>query len=448
MDNILTTRVGSTCNFEQKNEKFNQEKYIINMNALIDLTKCREHLTINIGGRDHQIKLCGTIEDPYFCGRDVCEVLGYSNIQKALYENVKPKHKQTLQGLDTLVQPMLVQPGGGCTSLGSFKPLTYNEGKSVYINEPGLYSLIMNSNAKFAEEFQDMVYETILPSIRKYGSYQVENRLAEAVEKLAIKDKEVEDAEERAKQAEEARIKAERKSIRINKFMKRITIKERKLEWIYIATTKFYSQERMFKPGSTTRLSARIGPYNTGRPSEDAYYYCWVMRCYNSKDVDYHIQKLLADFKHRDNAELVCGIKFSDLRDIIAFIVENYDASVDYINNFIRTRLNASLEEDDEPPPRLDCSKITYQIGEHTETINVEEEDLSAIRDEMDNILTTIQEQREGYIVVDRKELVNRLSKVTNAPKKDLWCQIKELTGWKDSKTEIDDGSFKYKIVY
>jgi prophage antirepressor-like protein len=57
------------------------------------------------------------------------------------------------------------------TSLGSNEPLTYNEGKAVYINEPGLYSLIMHSKAPFAEEFQDMVYETILPSIRKYGSY-------------------------------------------------------------------------------------------------------------------------------------------------------------------------------------------------------------------------------------------------------------------------------------
>jgi len=47
----------------------------------------------------------------------------------------------------------------------------------------------MNSNASYTETFQDMVYETILPSIRKYGSYQVESRLSEAMEQLAIKDK-------------------------------------------------------------------------------------------------------------------------------------------------------------------------------------------------------------------------------------------------------------------
>jgi hypothetical protein len=29
------------------------------MNALIDLGKCREHMTVTIGGKDHQIKLSG-----------------------------------------------------------------------------------------------------------------------------------------------------------------------------------------------------------------------------------------------------------------------------------------------------------------------------------------------------------------------------------------------------
>jgi len=232
--------------------------------------------------------------------------------------------------------------------------------------------------------------------------------------------------------------------------MRRVTVKERKLEWIYIATTTVYSQERIFKIGSTTRLSSRIGGYNTGRPREDTYYYCWVTKCYNSKDVDYHVQKLLSDFKHRDNAELYCGIKFSDLKDIVNFIVENYDASVDYINNFIKTRLNESLEEEDEAPPRLDCKSITYQIGEHTEVIDVQQEDLSTIRDELENILGSIKEQRRSNeeIVVERKDLISQLSKVTNATKKDLWTHIKELTGWTNSKTEIEDGSFKYKIVY
>ncbi len=277
-----------------------------------------------------------------------------------------------------------------------------------------------------------------------------EKERAEHAELEAEQEKErAEQAELEAEQEKEARLKAERKAIRVNKFMRRVTIKEKKLEWIYIATTKLYSLERLFKIGSTTRLSSRISGYNTGRPKEDVYYYCWVTKCYNSKDLDYHIQKLLVDFKHRDNAELYCGIKFSDLRDIVTFIVNNFDASIDYINNFIKTRLDASLEEEDEEPPRLDYKRLTYQIGDHTETIDIEEEESESIRDALDNILTSIKDQREEEsVVVHRKDLISELQKVTNAPKKNLWEQIKELTGWKDSKTDIDEGTFQYKIKY
>jgi hypothetical protein len=234
-----------------------------------------------------------------------------------------------------------------------------------------------------------------------------DTELSQKTSLLAIKDTELQEEKERAEQEkeeledqlttkeqaeEELReklVRAERKAIRVNKFMRRVVIKEKKLEWIYIATTKMYSQERLFKVGSTSRLSSRISGYNTGRPKEDSYYYCWVKKCYNSKDLDYHIQKLLNDFKHKENTELYCGIKFSDLKDIVNFIVDNYDESIDYINNFIRTRLNESLEEEDEEPPRLDYKKITYQIGEHTETIDLEKEDSEVIKDELESLGST-----------------------------------------------------------
>jgi prophage antirepressor-like protein len=85
----------------------------------------------------------------------------------------------------------------------------------------------MNSNVPFAEAFQDMVYETILPSIRKYGSYQVESQLTQAMEQLAIKEKSEEDLKREGEELRNKLVTAERKAIRVNKFMKRITIKER-----------------------------------------------------------------------------------------------------------------------------------------------------------------------------------------------------------------------------
>ncbi len=197
------------------------------MNALIDLNKCREYMSITIGGKEHQIKLSGTIDDPYFCGKDICVVLGYKNSKNALHRYVDVEEKKTFKELGFSLSE-------NPNSLGKINHnITHNEGQIPFISESGLYNLIMHSNAPFAKDFQKLVCKTILPSIRKYGSYQVETQLSLAMEKLAIKEKSEEqlrkEQEElqaqlsiKEKLEEELKdrvIKAERKAIRVNLFM-------------------------------------------------------------------------------------------------------------------------------------------------------------------------------------------------------------------------------------
>jgi prophage antirepressor-like protein len=437
------------------------------MNALIDLNNCREYMTINIGGKDHKVKLGGTINDPYFCGKDVCDILGYKDSKDAIKKFTEEEDRSNFS--EIVDKNNLTVGGANCPPHGEVqighKFFSFREGQLLYLNETGLYSLILSSKAPFAKEFKRLVCKTILPSIRKYGSYQVESQLADAVARLSIKDSKIKEVEEKVKQAEkqamvelEARRKAELKAQRINKFMRRSTIKERKLEWIYIATTKKYAKERIFKPGSTDRISKRICGYTTGHPKKDSYFYVWIKKCYNAKDLDNHIQKMLHMFKYKEKFndtgrhELIHGIKLSDLIAIIDFIVDNYDASIDFVNNFITTRLDESLDEEDPEPVPLDIKKLTYHIGDHTETIDLEEEESESIRDAFDDILLTLKEQRDRNtdepVVVQRKDLMSRLSNTTHGNKKDLWNQIKIFTGWTSSKVEIDDGQFKYKIVY
>jgi prophage antirepressor-like protein len=77
------------------------------MNALINLNDCREYTTITLNNENHQIKLAGTPDDPFFCGLDICKILGYQNPKKILHENVKDKNKHGLAILQKVV------PGGG-----------------------------------------------------------------------------------------------------------------------------------------------------------------------------------------------------------------------------------------------------------------------------------------------------------------------------------------------
>ena len=46
-----------------------------------------------------------------------------------------------------------------------------NDQNTIYINEPGLYALILKSEMKEAKKFQKWVITEVLPAIRKTGTY-------------------------------------------------------------------------------------------------------------------------------------------------------------------------------------------------------------------------------------------------------------------------------------
>ena len=129
------------------------------------------HVTFDFETKPGQkIKIVGTYDDPYFCGKDVCTILEYKDVKDALQKNVKPKYKKDLK---TIIEELEgVSPSNSIIGIPNQKP-SYHDGKAVYVSEPGLYALIMKSRTSFAETFQDFVYEQILPSIRKRGRFQL-----------------------------------------------------------------------------------------------------------------------------------------------------------------------------------------------------------------------------------------------------------------------------------
>ena len=104
--------------------------------------------------------------NPWFKGRDVATSLGYKNPTKALREHVTSKHKAAFQ--DLLQKGSLNNQG----PLGQYQgPLSNQQPHELYINEPGLYSLIFRSKLPKAEAFTDWVTEEVLPAIRVKGLY-------------------------------------------------------------------------------------------------------------------------------------------------------------------------------------------------------------------------------------------------------------------------------------
>jgi prophage antirepressor-like protein len=88
--------------------------------------------------------------EPWWVARDVCAILEIANPKNA-YARIQDKWK----GVHTIDTP------GGKQDM-------------VCVSEAGLYKLIFVSRKPIAEEFQAWVFEEVLPSIRKTGSYHAQ----------------------------------------------------------------------------------------------------------------------------------------------------------------------------------------------------------------------------------------------------------------------------------
>ena len=101
----------------------------------------------------------------YFRGNDVAEFQGYKQPAIAITKHVRERHTKTLQEI--------LEKG----VYDSYTPSNPNKNDlaSRWITEPGLYQLVFKSRLACAEQFQDFVFEKVLPSIRKTGSYSVQS---------------------------------------------------------------------------------------------------------------------------------------------------------------------------------------------------------------------------------------------------------------------------------
>lgn len=96
--------------------------------------------------------------EPYFVGKDVAEILGYSNPRDTLSKHVDSDDKGVAK----------------CDTLGGTQKLTV-------INESGLYSLILGSKLPTAKKFKRWVTSEVLPTIRKHGAYMTDAKAAAIV---------------------------------------------------------------------------------------------------------------------------------------------------------------------------------------------------------------------------------------------------------------------------
>lgn len=92
--------------------------------------------------------------EPWFVAKDVCDILGHSNVSMAL-DRLDDDERSKF-------------------NLG-------RQGETNIVNEAGLYSLVLGSRKPEAHEFKRWVTHEVLPSIRKHGAYMTQQMLDKAL---------------------------------------------------------------------------------------------------------------------------------------------------------------------------------------------------------------------------------------------------------------------------
>lgn len=115
------------------------------------MTNLIETIDMTLSFNDNTVRVFGTLEDPLFVVKDICDILGLTNttetlkiIDEDLVSSVELKTKNS-----HATQNMKV------------------------VKEPGLYQIIMRCRKEIAKPFQRWVCGEVLPSLRKKGEYKM-----------------------------------------------------------------------------------------------------------------------------------------------------------------------------------------------------------------------------------------------------------------------------------
>lgn len=143
--------------------------------------------------------------EPLFHANDLCAILGYSNPRDALAKHVDT---EDVAKRDTLT-------AGGIQ-------------QAAFLREPGMWSLIMRSNAANAKPVQRWVVAEVLPSIRKTGSYGTPDLLKPVTTPMTFTE-----VEQHSKKLHR----------HVDELVKKIPLRGTMEEWEQVKRRKFFKAE-------------------------------------------------------------------------------------------------------------------------------------------------------------------------------------------------------------
>ena len=152
---------------------------------LINLVKCFNNSSLGVNLTTILID-----NEPWFIAKEVASILKYTNLKKAINNNVNEADQRILSyeeckelfgnnlaiedDAESIETSEKTESFSGGTLLPPEKSFKINSQGMKIINESGLYDLILEAKKKEAKPFRRWVTSEVLPSIRKTGSYGVQ----------------------------------------------------------------------------------------------------------------------------------------------------------------------------------------------------------------------------------------------------------------------------------
>jgi len=354
-----------------------------------------------------KLRVYGNADEPWFCGKDVALILGYKDTSKSLRDNIDTDDKTIFDNLIGKVGVFDPHP----------KTFNKNELKTIYINESGLYSLILRSKLAGAKKFKKWVTKTVLPSIRKQGFYLAKD----------IQSREIKKLRDELEHQQSCNIVLKNYVTNVKQRLKK--------EIIYIATTKSYANQNNFKVGGCSNrklLKKRLSTYNTGRPDADKYYFSYIEETPSFRQLEKRIKDLLGEFRDSKNKE-VYVINYNSLKCFVNLLKNNYDEEIKEFNELIKTFAEDLVNKKAVVPEaiKLDCAELT--IIKNGEVIESKFIDLFGLSDSeqektIKKLLMDFDKTLNKAATVNRKDFETfAKEKKYKFKSREFWKKLKQL---------------------
>jgi hypothetical protein len=351
--------------------------------------------------RYEEKEFCGRMirmrEDGYLNGTDMCKANGKQYGDYIRLEQTKEflKELSTSKGypLDQLICKIMK---------GS------NDVRGTWVHPHVAIHLAQWLSPKFSVKVTDWVFKFMTgemrePLIDKRSQVLMQAKLDESLRELEKNSIEL----DRLRQV----------NMQLNNYVS--NVKQRlKEEIIYIATTRRYAAENKFKVGgceSKKLLKKRLSQYNTGRTSDDLYYYAYISSTNSYTKLESRIKDVLVDFIESKNKEMYV-LHYDCLKSIIELIREDYNREIDHINKIIRNITDNFLNKQPSIPNAISLNdelQIEYKtdgVVEKTLTIEVKNTNIDEIhlkiQEFVDLCAKKIDEQYEFVKDKDNKQMM------------------------------------------